>query len=292
MMRWRTLAGVVLIAACLAGTVSLHRNLAELTASYPTEFRSYYVPSSAYLKVASFGQRNAWADLVFIWSIQYFDRYRREVRDEYLFHTYDVITDLDPLFQEAYVFGNLFLSLDRRWDLIYKLADKGLELNPKNYILAWDAGTYAFFQQKDYTQALKYFRIASERSPGDSRLKDLLANAYKYRGDYEDSLRYWRELEAAHATDETDQGRFFVFAAERNIFDLTIKIDLRNLQAAVAAYQKANGRLPSSLEALSRGGFIKRLPADPEGKPYLYDAATGQVSCQTPFRFRGKYAQW
>jgi tetratricopeptide (TPR) repeat protein len=289
---WRTLAGVLLLALLLTGSVSLHRDLVALNQTYPTEFRSYYIPSSAYLKVASLGQRNFWADLVFIWSIQYFDRYGESVRDTYLFHTYDVITDLDPRFHEAYVFGNLFLSLDRRFDLIYTLTDKGLALNPKNWLLAWDAGTYAFFQQKDYTQALKYFRIAAERNPSDPRLKDLVANAYKYRGDYEDSLRYWQELRADHERDETEQGRFLVFAADRNIFDLTTKIRLRSIKSAVEAYRRSHGSLPLNLEMLVRQGFLKTLPSDPDGKPFLYNRATGEVSSQTPFKFRGKYAQW
>ena len=289
---WRTLAGVLLLALLLSGSVSLHQELVALNQTYPTEFRSYYIPSSAYLKVASLGQRNFWADLVFIWSIQYFDRYGQSVRDTYLFHTYDVITDLDPWFYEAYIFGNLFLSLDRRFDLIYQLTDKGLELNPKNWLLAWDAGTYAFFQQKDYTQALKYFRIAAARNPSDDRLKDLVANAYKYRGDYEDSLRYWQDLKADHENDGTEQGRFFVFAAERNISDLTTKIAMRALKGAVETYRKDRGALPPNLEALVRSGILKALPLDPEGKPYLYDHGTGEVTCQTPLKFRGKWAQW
>lgn len=289
---WRTLAGVLLLALLLAGSVSLHQDLVALNHTYPTEFRSYYIPSSEYLKVVSLGQRNFWADLVFIWSIQYFDRYGDSVRDTYLFHTYQVITDLDPRFHEAYVFGNLFLSLDGRFDLIYELTDKGLGLNPRNWLLAWDAGTYAFFQQKNYTQALKYFRIAAERNPSDPRLKDLVANAYKYRGDYEDSLRYWRELKADHEKDETEQGRFLVFAADRNIFDLTTKIDLRSIKAAVEAYRSGRGSLPLNLEILVRQGFLKTLPSDPDGKPYLYDPTTGEVTSQTPLKFRGKFAQW
>lgn len=276
----------------MVGSASLHQDLVALHNTYPSEFRSYYVPSSAYLSVLSLGQQNFWADLVFIWSIQYFDRYAQSVRDTYLFHTYDVITDLNPHFYEAYIFGDLFLSLDKRWDLIYKLADKGLEKNPKNWLIAWDAGTYAFFQQKDYAVALKYFHIAEERNPGDPRLKDFLANAYKYRGDYERSLLYWENLKASNEKNETEQGHFFTFAAEKNIFDLTIKIDLRDLSAAVQAYRKARGTLPPTLPALVTAGFLKALPVDPEGKPYLYDHTTGEVSCQTPFKFRGKFAQW
>lgn len=288
----RLLLGLACIALLLVGSTTLHQELVVLNGTYPTEFRSYYIPSSNYLQVASLGQKNFLADLIFIWAIQYFDLYGKDVRDTYLFHTYDVITDLDPHFHEAYVFGNLFLSLDKRYDLIYQLSDKGLEKNPKNWLLAWDAGTYAFFQQKDYAIALKYFRTAAERNPDNSMLRDLIANTYKYRGEYEASLKYWEELRAKHEKDESGQGRFLVFAATRNIFDLTIKIELRKLNAAVQSYRKDKGAPPHNLSALIREGYIGVLPLDPGGKPYLYDRVKGEVACQTPFQFRGKYAQW
>lgn len=288
----RTLAGLLVIAVLLTGVASLHQGMVALHDTYPTEFRSFYVPSSAYMSVISLGQKAFWADLIFIWSSQFFDRYAESVRDTYLFHTFDVITDLDPRYQDAYLFGNLFLSLDRRYDLIYQLTDKGLDRNPQDWILAWDAGTYAFFQQHDYSKAQKYFGIALQRNPDQPVLHDLMANTLKYGGDYEASLRYWERIRARNEHDETSQGRFFFFAAERNIFDLSIKIDLQNLRDAVAAYRKARGTWPPVLGALVKAGFIEHLPKDPEGKDYLYDARTGEVSCQTPFKFRGKFAQW
>lgn len=288
----RTLLGLLLIAMLLTAVVPLHQGMVALHDTYPTEFRSFYVPSSAYMSVISMGQKTFWADLIFIWSTQFFDRYAQSVRDTYLFHTFDVITDLDPHYQDAYLFGNLFLSLDRRYDLIYQLTDKGLDKNPKDWVLAWDAGTYAFFQQHDYAKAMKYFGIAIKRNPDQPVLHDLMANAYKYGGDYETSLKYWQGIRARNEHDETSQGRFFFFAAERNIFDLSIKIDLQKLQAAVADYRKAKGEWPPVLGALVKAGYLQHLPMDPEGKPYLYDARTGEVTCQTPFKFRGKYAQW
>jgi tetratricopeptide (TPR) repeat protein len=272
--------------------VPLHQGMVTLHESYPTEFRSYYIPSSDYLRIASLGQRNFWADLIFIWSVQFFDRYAESVRDTYLFHTFQVITDLDPRFTEAYIFGNLFLSLDRRYDLIYQLSDKGLAKNPKDWILAWDAGTYAFFQEKNYSQALKYFLLAEERNPDNTLVQDLLANSYKYRGDYESSLRYWQGILEKYKDVDTERGHFFAFAAARNIFDLTIKIDLQKLTVAVESYRKAHGSTPPNLRTLAGEGFLKVIPVDPEGKAYLYDPVTGEVSCQTPFKFRGKYAQW
>ena len=291
-MRIRTIIGLLAIVALLCSAYSLHEGLVSLYATYPTEFRSYYIPSSGFLKVASLGQENFWADLVFIWSIQFFDRYTDEVRDTYLFHTYDVITDLDPLFTEAYVFGNLFLSFDRKWDLIYKLADKSLASDPKMWLPAWDTGTYAFFQAHDYRAAQKYFSLAYARNQQSALIKRQLANAFKYAGEYETALQYWMDILNDNEAKEDSWSHFLVFTARHNIFDLTIKIDLRNLAAALDSYRKAKGSLPKNLEALVKAGLLAKLPADPEGKPYLYNSRTGEVTCQSPYKFKGRFGQW
>jgi len=290
--RIRTIIGLLAIVALLCSAYSLHEGLVSLCATYPTEFRSYYIPSSGFLKVASLGQENFWADLVFIWSIQFFDRYADEVRDTYLFHTYDVITDLDPLFTEAYVFGNLFLSLDRRWDLIYELTDKSLEADPKIWMPAWDASTYAFFQAHDYQSAKKYIDCAYERAPDSRLIERMRADVYKYAGDYEKALQSWQDILNENEAKEDSWSHFLVFTARHNIFDLTIKVDLRNLTAALDRYRKAKGSLPRNLEALVKAGYLSSLPADPEGKPYIYKSNTGEVACQSPFKFKGRYGQW
>lgn len=288
----REAIGILLILVLLAAIVPVHQNLVTYTEGYSTEFRAYYVPSSAYLKVVSLGQENFCSDLIFIWAVQFFDRYGKKVRDTYLYHTFDVITDLDPKFYEAYIFGNLFLSEDRRWDLLYELSDKGIAANRKNWLIAWDAGTYAFFQAKNYDQALRFFSIAYERNPRQPVLRDLLANAYKYRGDYETSLRYWRMILAEYRESDARQAKFFTMAANRNIFDLTIKIDLRRLRKAIGVYRKRHGSWPLNLNVLKRDGDMTAIPVDPTGKPYLYDAGSGRVWCETPFKFKGKFGRW
>ena len=288
----RTAIACLALVALLFAMHGLHGGLKSLYDTYPTEFRSYYVPSSAYMKVASLGQRNFLADLVFIWSIQFFDMYGPLVRDTYLFHTYDVITDLDPRFAEAYVFGNLFLSLDRRWDLVYALSDKGLAADPNAWIPAWDAGSYAFFYARDYAAAKRYFAIAHERNPSAMPVQKMMANALKYAGDYDLALEYWKGILRENEDSSAPHAQYFVIAATRNIHDLTIKVDLRTLQAAVGRYRAERGNYPPNLDSLAKTGYLSGIPADPAGKPYLYDSRTGQVTCQSAFKFKGKFAQW
>jgi tetratricopeptide (TPR) repeat protein len=291
-MRLQTALALLLLAALLVTAGSLHSNLADIRAGYPDEFRSYYVPSSQYMKVASLGQRNLWADLIFVWAVQYFDRYGDEVRGTYLYRTFDTLTDLDPRFYEAYIFGCLFLSLDQRWDSLFRLADKGIAFNSDNWLLPWEAGTYAFFQARDYDQASRYFQIAHDRNPQEILIKDMLANSLKYRGDYERSLEFWTKIRAQFEGVDTPRGRFFRLAADRNIFDLRVKMDLKRLGTAVDAYSNVRGTRPQRLSDLVQAGLLPGVPMDPYGEPYLYDPATGEVTCSRPFNFRGAYGQW
>jgi tetratricopeptide (TPR) repeat protein len=290
--RSRGLIGILAMVALLCSAYATHQSLSALDATYPTEFRSYYIPSSGYMKVASLGQESFWADLIFIWSIQYFDMYAENVRDSYLYHTYDVITDLDPRFEEAYVFGDLFLSLDKRWSLIYKLADKSLSADSKMWLPAWDAGTYAFFSAHDYPSAQKYFTAAYNRNPRGTIIQRMLANALKYAGQYESALEYWTEILKESEGKDDSWSRFLVFTARHNMFDLTIKIDLRNLKAAVDRCTAEKGSAPKNLESLVKAGYLPSVPVDPEGKPYLYNSRTGEVACQSPFKYKGKFGQW
>ena len=54
----------------------------------------------------------------------------------------------------------------------------------------------------------------------------------------------------------------------------------------MAAYHEAMNRPPESLRALVQAGLLPDIPLDPDGKPYVLDAETGEPLSTTPFRLR------
>jgi hypothetical protein len=68
--------------------------------------------------------------------------------------------------------------------------------------------------------------------------------------------------------------------ATRQIRTLTVRADVQDLDAAIAAYREQKGRLPRRLDELVRVGIVRALPQDPDGEAYAYDASTGTVSSQ------------
>ena len=92
-------------------------------------------------------------------------------------------------------------------------------------------------------------------------------------GDLETSLELWQEI-----LDEPDVDPTSVNIAERKIRDLTVRIHLRDLSAAVERFRIENSRYPRSLAELDRGGYIRFIPRHPDGADYDYDPRSGRVS--------------
>jgi len=288
----RRLLGLLLIISLFAAVVPLHRSLYALTQTYPDDFRSYYIPDSAHMEVLSLGYKNFWADLIIIWSLLYYDYYNRDVRYTYLERTFNVITDLDPRYREAYVMGALFAFMGQKWDLLYRFEDKGLLALPKDTVLAYDAGTYALFCEKNSERAARYFTIGMERDPNRTLFKKLLAYSLEKSGDLQTSRQFWSDIYEENKEGKTPEEKYYRGVALRNLWDIKVTIDTEALKKAVDGYKSRHGRFPATLKALELEGFVKALPLDPDQKPYAYDAKDGSVSCVSHFDFKAAFGQW
>jgi len=290
----RTICGwLFLISIMLAAVFGLHVDLRSHIEEELYPYRSFFLPDSEYMKVASLGYRNFWADMLFLWQIQYYDYYRKENRYDYLERTFHVITDLDPKHQEPYVMGALFAFLGERWDLVYMMADKGLENIPDNHFIAYDAGMYALVSEKNYPRAVHYFRIAEERNPDDTFLKIIMGKALRIQGSLEQSMAYWQELYERVKDKNDQQSNLYRGSALRNMWLTRIKIDQRDVGIAVAEWRKRHeGTSPPSLDALVWEGLLPGAPLDPAGEPYLYDPDEGTIRSESPFDFKSAVGSW
>ncbi len=290
--RIAALMGVLVIAALFYSTFTVHVKMRDLTAGYPDEYRSYYIPSSAQVKAFSLGYHNAAADILFIWFLQFWDWYNRSVRYDYMVHTFDVMTDLDPKFQEAYVMAALFAFVPLKYDYVYLFLDKGIEKNPDNYVLPYDAGCYAFFSEKNYDRAAKYFKIAQDRNPDRALIRNLYAKALAQKGDLETALEYFQDLYRTYEKDTSPEGNYYRAAAVRHIWSTINAISDRDVGKAVTAFREKNGKNPPSLSALKKDGLLAGIPKDPAGNEYGYDPASGTITCLTPFDAKKAIGRW
>jgi tetratricopeptide (TPR) repeat protein len=288
----RRAAACLFLVLCLASIFTLHQGLWALSADEQYPFRSYIVPSSNEMKILSLGYRHFWADLIYIWSLLYYDYYNKEVRFTYFERTFEVMTDLDPRNREAYVVSALFAFMGGRYDLLYRFLDKGIAAMPEDSIPPFEAATYALFSEKNMGRAATYFAIAAERDPGNRLFKKFLAQALASKGETAAARAYWREIYETCRKGVSPEDAYYRGTALRNLWDLKVKEDILTLDRAVNAYEARHGHYPQAPEALLRDGLLPAIPLDPAGKPYSFDPKSGMVDCRSKFDFKAAYGGW
>ena len=245
--------------------------------------RLLYLPNGQFLKVASLGYPTFVADVIYLWSIQFYGGYdSRAERFQYLDHVFrDVIPGVDPRFVDPYLVGALIMVVEKNdVDGALELLDQGIAANPENWLMPYEAGFWAYDTAGDFARAEEYFRLAMEipgAPPSTSRLHAAMINK---KGDKVTSLALWQEILA----DASDEGVLAV--AANHVHDLAIDVYLLRLSAAAVLFQARHGRPPRTPDELVAGGFLSAVPMSPDDKPYIFDEATGEPASTSPFNLR------
>ncbi len=233
-----------------------------------------YLPSGRYLKAMAFGYPEVAADLIYIWSIQYYSNYQIQDRYDYLDQIYRrVIAELDPRFVDPYLVGSMIMSVEAgRDDLALKLLSDGTEKNPGEWILPFQAGFLCYQKLADYACARDRFEQTLRIPDAPATVRRLYAEMYNRLGDKKSSLRYWTEiLESA----DSDYVRRIAWL---HVHDLAIDVQLEDLDQLLDRYAAAHGHPARSLEDLVRGRLLSGIPRDPNDQPYLLDRTTGRAA--------------
>jgi hypothetical protein len=272
----RFLVTLLLVAgAATAGASAL--KVEKLRAGQAPGHHLLYLPSGRYLKFATFGYSDLAADLIYIWSIQYYSNYQIRDRYDYLDQIYRrVIAELDPHYIDPYLVGSMIMSVEAgRNDLALRLLDDGIAKNPREWILPFSAGFLCYNTLHDYARARGYFENVIGIPGAPSTAKRFYAEMYRRLGDKRTSLKYWSEIYDSADSSYVRQVSWL------HVHDLSIEVALEDLGRQVDAFRHDRGALPGRLEDLVREGYLTSVPVDPEGHRYLYDSQTGLVSCQS-----------
>ncbi|HXV21737.1 MAG TPA: hypothetical protein VD811_12195, partial [Desulfuromonadales bacterium] len=191
-----------------------------------------YLPSGRYLKAITFGYPQVAADLIYLWSIQYYSNYQIEDRYDYLDQIYRrVIAELDPHFVDAYLVGSMIMSVEaNRDDLALALLSQGSEKNPQEWILPFQAGFLCYHKLKDYACAREWFERALQIPGAPAPVRRLYAEMYNRLGDKRSSLRHWREIL------DTADTEYVRHVSWMHVHDLTIEVDLEELNRRVELF--------------------------------------------------------
>jgi hypothetical protein len=266
----RTLGSLAIISLLLGAAVISEVQLGKITREDPLGRELLYLPSPEMLKIMSLGNPGLVADVLYLWSIQYYSYYRPHERFLYLETVYNLITDLDPLYIDAYRIGALIMQIQTGGDqeelelAIRRIFDKGLQNLPDNWQLAEAAAWDFFIRFKDREMALHYAEIANQRPGAPPRIKRMVGvwrdkeNAWTL----DDSIEYWRRA-VEDAENEWDR-----VLCMNQFYDAVTARDRKHIEPLLEAYSAHFGFCPESWEEMIRAGALRQAPLDAYGDPY------------------------
>jgi tetratricopeptide (TPR) repeat protein len=251
------------------------------------------LPRGEILKPTLLGYHHLGADLIWLRAVQVLGE--KVVRDQdyqWLYHALDVVTTLDPRYVYAYdVGGTVLAELAGRYDLSNRLLEKGLDPNPESWRLPFLLGFNHFFHLGQHLQAAEYLARAA-KAPGWGHegappyyVPRLAARLYA-QGKNPDVAIEFLEAMLAQTTEPLIREQLL-----RRIRRIGLERDLQIIERAVQRYEQVTKRKPSSLGDLVTNGLLPRIPEEPYGGRYLFDATTGEVSSSTHLERMRVYRQ-
>jgi hypothetical protein len=177
-------AGVCLV---LAGQA--RGEFTRLRGSVPEGAELMLFPAGHRLTEMSLGHPQLLADLGWLAAIQYYGKHRQENRRYPLApHLFEVITEADPRFRNAYIFGALVVAEDGNLAAAERLLQRGVARNPESWELAFELGFFQAVYRRDWPAAGRAFRQAAAR-PGAPEYVTRFAAAACERADRPDAAR-------------------------------------------------------------------------------------------------------
>jgi len=244
----------------------------------PAAEESLDITSGPVLKHLTAGYNAVAADLYWIRAIQYYGGIKLglapPVHTDYrlLYPLLDLTTTLDPNFNIAYRFGEIFLAEPfpggaGRPDLAIALLEKGLRSRPDKWEYMQDIGFVHYWWQRDYKGAAEWFDRAGNVPGAPWWLKSLAANTLTEGGDRESSRAMWEALRQSADID------WLRHDAERRLTQLQALDQIDALQAAVDRFTARTGEPAGDWRSLVRAGVFPGVPSDPVRTPYEIDGA-------------------
>jgi hypothetical protein len=240
------------------------------TRSEAQEQEELMLRSPAAIEKMSLGYNSLLADVYWTRAVQYYgDRVATpHATFGLLWPLLDISTTLDPKLLPAYHFGAIFLSEPGvigagRPDLAVKLVKRGIAANPDRWGLYGDLGFLYYWHFQDYKDAANAYLDGSKTPQGPAWMAIMAARLEQKGGSIETSRMMWSQIYESSTNANVRK------MALNTLKGLKAEEDENELDKLAAQYRDRFGRFPSTMGEMRDAGFIRGIPADPEGYPYI-----------------------
>lgn len=170
------------VALFLIVTVKSLQNLINFTPPKITAEKSSINFDKKIFKIFNLGQKRAISSVLWFNTLLNADLIKHKDSDfkSWIYLRFDLITDLDPMFKEAYYFGSQYLSVitDDKFGA-KALFDKGLKFFPHDFGLNFYGGIHDYLELGDYQSALKRFKVIENSYEAPPNIKSLIQKLKK-----------------------------------------------------------------------------------------------------------------
>lgn len=261
---------VTAIPALFALLFVLQTRIDARTRSEAQEQEELMLRSPAAIEKMSLGYNSLLADVYWTRAVQYYgERFGTpHATFDLLWPLLDISTTLDPKLLPAYHFGAIFLSQGGvtgagRPDLAVKLVRRGIAANPGRWGLYGDLGFLYYWHFQDYKDAAKAYLDGSKTPEGPAWMPIMAARMEQKGGSIETSRMVWSQIYESSKNPKIQK------MALDTLKGLKAEEDETDLDEIAAQYRERYRRFPTSMAEMRDAGFIRGIPADPEGYPYV-----------------------
>ena len=168
-------------------------------------------PSGRWLNEMSLGHPHLLADAAWVTAIQYYGKHRQTDRRYPLApQLFEVITEADPSFRNAYLFGALVAAEDGNPKAAEALLRRGVERNPRSWELQFEFGFFFYVYRRSGPEAARAFQRAAALPGAPEYVARFAAAAWEQAGQPDFARLLWERI--ARQTDNPEVARI---AAER-----------------------------------------------------------------------------
>jgi len=241
----------------------------------------FALPSGKILKVLSFGNQSFLADMIFIWSIQFYSTYHFKNRFEFVEDIFNIITDLDSQHKIAYYIGAIIMTLEaKEFNKAIKLLQKGSKNMKNEWVFDYESAYIALKFLKDYELAEKYYFQASKNPDAPALIKRMGAHMVYMQDNLNYAHNLWMEI-LKNAETELEKN-----VAKNHLYQIKFEMDKHFLEQKINSFKDRYGRFPKNLNELRKKGIIKQVYRDFDGNNYVYNSKQGKIQAKKVFRWK------
>ncbi len=273
MKRFSVLAVLLLFTTLATGTI---RTTLDDRAAHHGEDEPIYLPHADLLRPLTLGYHNAFADVLWFRTINYFGKHYRGDRNyRWLSYMCDLVTDLDPLFEDVYEFGGVILPWEAGdVDGGLKLLAKGTAAIQDSWLLEYYLGFSHFYFRGDKATAAKHLATAAQLPDAHATVANLAAILTRESSGPEATLAFLSSLEKGSGATNLRS------VIEKNLVETAAESAIVELNEAVDSYYRSAPEPLLTLERLVEAGVIDRIPRDPFGGRFIL-GTDGKVRSST-----------